>query len=148
MTNPIDFLTLVRCKLSEEGLIIGTVPNYNGLGRIIFGVKSSVLLQPEHVIYFDHKSLKYLLEKTGFTPIFIGVRKPNGVIIDLSIRRTIFKYLGRNQFSVLMAWIIYIIKKYLVYPVANIYVEKTGKLAHGLTFVAKPSGFIGGGDNL
>jgi SAM-dependent methyltransferase len=137
MTDPSDFLKMIRKKMSSKGVLIGTVPNYDGLGRIIYGLKSSVLLQPEHVIYFNRMSLGNLLIKNEFTPIFIGCRKPNHVIIDLGLRRSLLKIFGRNSFSRMLVKVVFIFKKYLFYPLANIFVEKTGRLAHGLTFVAK-----------
>jgi len=138
ITDPVGFLRQVRSKLNLDGLLIGTVPNYYGLGRYIFGIDSGVLTQPEHVIYFDLSTLDKTLRAAGYVPLFIGPYKPNHVVIGFGMRQSIYKYFGRNFFTNFLAFCIGQTKKYLVYPLVNMFVEKTGKLAHGLTFVARP----------
>lgn len=138
MTQPVEFLEQVGRKMTVDGLLIGTVPNYGGLGRILFGVNSSSLIQPEHVIYFDKPTLAATLRAAGFEPLFVGPRKPNQVIIGFGLRQMIYRFLGRNTFSRFLAFILGKVKKHLAYPLLNKFVDKTGKLAHGLTFVAKP----------
>jgi SAM-dependent methyltransferase len=138
MTEPVDFLRSVRPKLQPDSLLIGTVPNYYGLGRYIFGIDSSVLSQPEHVIYFDSRTLDKTLRSAGYVPLFIGPYKPNQVIIGFGMRQFIYKYFGRNFLTNFLVFCIGQSKKYLAYPLVNMFVEKTGKLAHGLTFVARP----------
>jgi hypothetical protein len=138
MTDPVLFLQKVRAKLTPDSLLIGTVPNYDGLGRFIFGIDSSVLLQPEHVIYFNSNTLDKTLRSAGYVPLFIGPYKPTHVIIGFGMRQSIYKYFGRNFFTNFLVLCILHIKKYFVYPLLNIFVVKTGKLAHDLTFVARP----------
>jgi spore maturation protein CgeB len=138
MTDPIKFLQNVRSYLTHDGLLIGTVPNYLGLGRYIFGSNSSALSQPEHVIYFDVVTLKKTLIKAGFDPIFVGPRKPTQVVIGFGLRQWIFHNFGRNLFTRFISFCLSQSKKYLAYPLFNIFVERTGKLAHGLTFIARP----------
>lgn len=138
MTDPVNFLSNLRPFLKEDGLLIGTVPNYGGLGRYVFGPSSSSLSQPEHVIYFDALTLKNTLIKAGFVPIFVGPRKPTQVVIGFGLRQWIFHSLGRNLFTRFISFCLSQSKKYLAYPLFNIFVERTGKLAHGLTFIARP----------
>lgn len=138
MTDPVGFLKAVSSKLHPDSLLIGTVPNYHGLGRYIFGINSSSLSQPEHVIYFDSSTLDRTLRSAGYIPLFIGPYKPTHVVIGFGMRQSIYKYFGRNFFTNFLVLCILHIKKYFVYPLLNIFVVKTGKLAHGLTFVARP----------
>jgi len=138
MTEPVKFLQNVRCFLTDDGLLIGTVPNYGGLGRYVFGPNSSSLSQPEHVIYFDVSTLKKTLIKGGFDPIFVGPRKPTQVVIGFGLRQWIYKNLGRNSLTRVISFCLGKTKKYLAYPLFNMFVQRTGKLAHGLTFIARP----------
>ena len=138
MTEPVKFLQNVRCFLTDDGLLIGTVPNYGGLGRYVFGPNSASLSQPEHVIYFDVPTLKKTLIKSGFDPIFVGPRKPTQVVIGFGLRQWIYKNLGRNSLTRVISFCLGKTKKHLAYPLFNMFVQRTGKLAHGLTFIARP----------
>lgn len=136
--NPLGFLDEVKCKMLPDGLLIGSVPNYNGLGRFLFGTQASVFIFPEHVNYFDVASLRDILSRAGFEPLFVGYRNPNQVILDLGLRKLVYRFLGRGAVSDFLATSIAKVKRYLVYPLLNAFVERTGWLGHGLTFVARP----------
>jgi SAM-dependent methyltransferase len=138
MTEPVNFLRNVRSYLKEDGLLIGSVPNYKGLGRYIFGKNSIALAQPEHVIYFDVMTLQQTLIKSGFEPIFVGPRKPTQVVIGFGLRQWILKNFGRNAITRSTSSCLGQLKKHFAYPLFNFFVERTGKLAHGLTFIARP----------
>lgn len=135
--HPIDFLRQLREKLQYDGLLIGTVPNYDGLGRILFGSRSSALSQPEHVLYFDKKTLANTLNVSGYDVLFIGPRKPTQVVVGFGLRKLIIQILGRNRLSYFIVNALGIAKRRMVYPLLNMYVENTGTLMHGLTFVAR-----------
>lgn len=135
--RPIHFLEQLREKLHDDGLLIGTVPNYGGLGRILFGRKSSALLQPEHVIYFDKKTLANTLNISGYEVLFIGPKKPTQVVVGFGLRQLVIRIIGRNWLGYFIVNALGITKRRIVYPLLNTYVEKTGTLMHGLTFVAR-----------
>lgn len=68
--NPGDFLSNVLNCLSEDGILVIVVPNDNNPIQNIF-TKNNLkpkwwLAPPFHLNYFNHHSLKTLLEKAGF----------------------------------------------------------------------------------
>jgi spore maturation protein CgeB len=138
ITDPVCFLSNLRPLLVEDSLLIGNFPNYGCLGRYVFGPNSSAISQPEHVIYFDILTLKITLIKAGFEPIFVGPLKPTQVGIGFGIRKWIFHNYGRNFITIGISFFLSFTKKYIVYPPLNLFVERTGKLARALTFIARP----------
>lgn len=138
MPDPVHFLRHVRSKLCKDSLLIGSVPNYQGLGRFIFGINSSVLIVPEHLVYFDIPTLKCVLQQAGYEPLLVGFKKPNQVLLNLGLRQLIYKKLGRTWLSRCLVTLITRFKKHMAYPLLNRFVERTGLLGHGLTFVARP----------
>lgn len=138
MADPVHFLCHVRSKLCKESLLIGSVPNYQGLGRFVFGIDSTALSVPEHLVYFDIPTLKRVLHEAGYEPLMVGFKKPTHVVLDLGLRQLIYKKLGRTWLSRCLVTLITRFKKHMAYPLLNRFVERTGLLGHGLTFVARP----------
>jgi SAM-dependent methyltransferase len=132
---PRDFLASVRAHMTPDGVIVGTVPNYNGLARYLRGKDSIALAWPEHVNQFTRKTLRKTLEGAGFRVIYIGFPPPYGVVFTLSLRARLLRRFGSGPAMRRVASAITWIKKYLAYPVPNMFAEKTGLLGHGLVFV-------------
>jgi ubiquinone/menaquinone biosynthesis C-methylase UbiE len=65
VADPSALLQECRRVLRTGGVIYGTTPNYNSLDRFLAGDKWKVY-HPEHLSYFDIKSLRFLMEKAGF----------------------------------------------------------------------------------
>ena len=69
---PKNFLSDVSREMSDGAIMIGAVPNYNGIGRILYGTRSASLIFPEHVNQFTKQSLAKTLRESGFEPLYIG----------------------------------------------------------------------------
>ena len=134
---PKDFLETVREQMSEDAAVVGAVPNYNGIGRILHGIESASLIFPEHVNQFTKESLRKTLEEGGFEVLYIGFPPPYGVTITLRLRAKLRRILGDGAPMKLIANLLVKLKKYVVYPLPNWFAESTGLLGHSLVFVAQ-----------
>jgi 2-polyprenyl-3-methyl-5-hydroxy-6-metoxy-1,4-benzoquinol methylase len=63
--NPSTLLEECQRVLRAGGILYLTTPNYQSLDRLLTGKKWKIY-HPEHLSYFDTKSLYFLLSKTGF----------------------------------------------------------------------------------
>lgn len=134
---PKNFLAAVREKMSEDATIIGAVPNYNGIGRILHGTRSASLIFPEHVNQFTKQTLQKTLDDSGFDVLYTGFPPPYGVTITLRLRAKLRKILGEGSAMRLIANLLVKLKKYVVYPLPNWFAESTGLFGHSLVFVAR-----------
>jgi 2-polyprenyl-3-methyl-5-hydroxy-6-metoxy-1,4-benzoquinol methylase len=64
--NPIQFLAAAYANLEDKGYLLINVPNEGSLSAKLAGKNWHALLPPEHWFYFNKKSLKLLLEGSGF----------------------------------------------------------------------------------
>lgn len=133
---PADFMANVRAHMSSNGVVAGSVPNYNGLSRYTRGKNSIPLAWPEHVNQFTRKTLNDTLTSAGYHVVYIGFPPPYGVVFTVGLRNWLGKMLGQGMLLKFMIRTVTFIKKYIVYPLPNLFAEKTGLLGHGLVFVA------------
>lgn len=68
--NPKEILQEANRILKREGLLIISVPNIGSLEAKIFKEKWYALDLPRHLYHFSIKTLKDILEKTKFQPIY------------------------------------------------------------------------------
>lgn len=134
---PRDFLAAVFGHLADGAAIVGSVPNYNGLARYLRGKDSIALAWPEHVNQFTRRTLKQTIEGSGLEVVYIGFPPPYGVVLTLNLRAWLRKNLPDGILCRKLIQTVTWIKKYLAYPLPNLFAEKTGLLGHGLVFVAK-----------
>jgi 2-polyprenyl-3-methyl-5-hydroxy-6-metoxy-1,4-benzoquinol methylase len=73
LTDPEDTLRNLRKWLKHRGLLVIEVPNIQSPAARYKGM-SWELIFPEHRLYFTQRSLRYLLEKSGFENISILTR--------------------------------------------------------------------------
>ena len=141
---PRDFLNVALRHMAEGAAIVGSVPNYNGIGRYVHGKDSTALGWPEHVNQFTRRSLAKTLAEAGFEVVYIGFPAPYGVVLTLNFRSWLRQALPSGQTADhIVSWVTWI-KKYVVYPLPNLFAEITGLLGHGLVFVAsKPKSLTG-----
>lgn len=137
---PRDFMNDVRSHIAPGGVVAGSVPNYHGLARYVRGKHSNALFWPEHVNQFTRKTLADTLRGAGFDVVYIGFPPPYGVVFTLGARAWLRKTLPDGRVARgavrLATWI----KKYILYPLPNLFAEKTGLFGHGLVFVAANRG--------
>lgn len=66
LSNPIDMFRIVYNKLKPGGCCVAYTPNIFSVGYELMGEKQNTLLPFEHLCFFNHKSLDFLVKKTGF----------------------------------------------------------------------------------
>lgn len=135
--NPRAFLCAAHKKLKPGGQFIAGVPNYMSLDRILYGSGSRTLYFPQHVNYFTRGSLSRMYREAGFTLSYIGSPPPYAIAITFGLRKTMFKCFGYNPLTRLIRDVLSFIKRYIIYPLPNLIVEKTGLLGTSLVAVGR-----------
>ena len=64
--NPKDFVMACKESLNKNGLFIITTPNVKGFDMITLGKQAPSFQGPNHLNYFNPKSITILLERFGF----------------------------------------------------------------------------------
>jgi len=136
LLEPRDFLTTLAKRLKPGGACLIGVPNFNSLDRLVLGTASKALIFPEHVNQFTSTTLRQLLELCGYRVLYVGSPPPYGVAITFGVRRRLQKALGRTRMSLGLCKCLVWIKRYIVYPLPNLFVEKTGLLGQSLLILA------------
>ena len=70
--DPTSFLTSCFNILEHHGIIILSTPNIDGFDLLTLGSLSENIRGPNHINYFNIRSLKFLLEKIGFEVLQIS----------------------------------------------------------------------------
>jgi 2-polyprenyl-3-methyl-5-hydroxy-6-metoxy-1,4-benzoquinol methylase len=66
MLDPAAALIRARSLLQPNGLLFVELPNWNSVGRTVRGVNWSALTPPEHINFFTPRSLRLLVNRSGF----------------------------------------------------------------------------------
>jgi 2-polyprenyl-3-methyl-5-hydroxy-6-metoxy-1,4-benzoquinol methylase len=74
--HPADWLQQVRRLLETNGLLHLQVPNAASLTRRLSGAAWSGLVFPEHVYFYEPRSLQRLLKRSGFTVLTTATWDP------------------------------------------------------------------------
>lgn len=69
--DPLTMIRRVYKLLNNDGITVLTTPNHSGIWQKIMGKQWVSYRHPEHVTFWDEKSLRYLFSKVGFTKITI-----------------------------------------------------------------------------
>lgn len=136
MLDPKAFLLTAKSRLKIGAGCLMVVPNFNSLDRLTLGAGSKALIFPEHVNQFTGATLKKLFEDGGFKVLYTGSPPPYGVAISFGARRAVLKLFGRNGFSQGLNKALTWLKRFVVYPLPNAFVEKTGLLGQSLLILA------------
>jgi SAM-dependent methyltransferase len=76
-SNPTALMQSIRCRLTDDGLILVRVPAFDSVWRRLLGRKW-VWYQPKsHYFHYSVKSLRKLFELAGFNVIRIKKQRPN-----------------------------------------------------------------------
>lgn len=136
MPEPVDSVRSLHKALMDGGACLMVVPNYDSFDRMVRGKASKALIFPEHVNMFTAKTLRRLFADHGFDVLYVGSPPPYGVAISIGLRRNLIKWFGRNPFVLGMGTALTWIKRYIVYPLPNAFVERSGYLGQSLLIVA------------
>lgn len=75
--EPVPFLASCLEKLTPQGLLYIRVPDFTTIWRTIFGHRW-IWFQPHlHAVHYSPKALRLLLERSGFTVLWLKQRRPN-----------------------------------------------------------------------
>lgn len=69
--KPLETLTQARNNLKKRGCILISIPNYDSIGRRLFGKNWFAWQPPRHLYHFSPKTVKMMLEKAGYQRITI-----------------------------------------------------------------------------
>lgn len=89
--NPRTFLEKTSRIMSSGGHIVGTTPNISSIEHVLFGRYWGLYHIPRHTYFFTPKTLRGLLESTGFANVKYPPNMVGGYAISLQ------NYLRRNQ---------------------------------------------------
>jgi cyclopropane fatty-acyl-phospholipid synthase-like methyltransferase len=99
--DPLNFLKIVRTKISDDGIVLINVPYAGSAFSKISGKRWHAYLPPEHWMYFNKKSLRRVLEMAGFEVVtfrvisksftfgYIYMTIANSPQIPMTIRRSL-----------------------------------------------------------
>lgn len=72
INNPREDMEIISRLLRKGGVFYCTTPNFNAIERRILGSKYNIIEYPEHLCYYTKKTLKYLMNDFGLSPIWIS----------------------------------------------------------------------------
>ncbi|MGP1383593.1 MAG: methyltransferase domain-containing protein [Thainema sp.] len=81
LLDPISMLQHIYEVLRPGGVIFLETPNINSLGAKIRREKWSQIIPPEHINYFNPSSVRYALERVGFSGIHAYTIRPQKIEI-------------------------------------------------------------------
>lgn len=85
--DPLAFMKRVYTLLNKEGMAIFATPNYGGIWRKIMGRRWFGFTHPEHVVLLDFTSMRFLLERAGFSDIKIQADSPRPFPLSFAFTR-------------------------------------------------------------
>lgn len=85
--NPVEFMKNISKVLEDDGYIVFSLPNTDGLSRRIFGKYWQGYSIPKHLINYNVKSLTHLLDLTSFELVDYSTRNIHLHSILLAMNR-------------------------------------------------------------
>jgi 2-polyprenyl-3-methyl-5-hydroxy-6-metoxy-1,4-benzoquinol methylase len=102
VSDPKSILETLNQKLSKNGILFITSPNFNSLNRYLLKNRWRALWYPDHINIFNKSSIKQILFKSGFSNVH--VKTQGHIILDLipnqgeGSRRNSFSIENQRQF--------------------------------------------------
>ena len=85
--DPLGMIQSIYTLLNPGGIALITTPNHSGWGRKLMGRWWPGYQHPEHLFFFDHESIMYLLKKVGFTSVEVTNDPPRPFPISFLFTR-------------------------------------------------------------
>lgn len=145
LRKPFNTVNSVTKLIKEGGYLAGSVPNANGIGVKIQGLRKWYLtVPPEHLNYFNKKSLHTLLRRSGLEPIFIGTVPLYAMpYIVFGIRNKLIKIARKSKYKVVKNILLFthriftLSKRYLFYYPLNKLIILFKVEGNSFLFIAK-----------
>lgn len=102
MSNPSADLLRVREMLRSNGLLAINTPDSGSLYAKILGSRWHLFVPPEHIWYFNRRSISKLLEKNGFEVVEIGCIGKNFTIEY--VLYTLYRWQKFTVWQKLLSW--------------------------------------------
>jgi SAM-dependent methyltransferase len=99
LSDPAEFITQIKGLLEVNGFLILSTPNRNSVYRRLMRKNWYFYIPEEHLIYFDKKTIKTMLEKYGFK-----------IVIQKRFLKPLTLRYGLSQFKVYNPFIYKILK--------------------------------------
>lgn len=109
LRDPKNYLLKVRDTLVTQGMIAFSTPNTGSLSRWLNASRWRYYIPPEHLFYFNRKSIGYLLESCGFEILkyqtqvnFVALLPHNSSLTRLYLRNRFFRIFLKSLASPLI----------------------------------------------
>jgi 2-polyprenyl-3-methyl-5-hydroxy-6-metoxy-1,4-benzoquinol methylase len=76
LIEPLAMLRRLYQLISNEGAVFLETPNIDSLGARLRGAEWSHIIPPEHITYFQPRSLQFALRQAGFKRVFVFTSAP------------------------------------------------------------------------
>jgi SAM-dependent methyltransferase len=70
--NPLTLCVRANTLLEKDGILVINTPDIGSVYARILGLRWNLIIPPEHLFYFNNRSMKILLDKTGFELVSIS----------------------------------------------------------------------------
>ncbi|NQT00191.1 MAG: class I SAM-dependent methyltransferase [Candidatus Omnitrophica bacterium] len=94
--DPFVFCRKLNGLLNKNGILIMTTPNIEGLDLLLLGRDSANIIGPNHLNYFNQKSIARLMQRTGFK--IISLETPGVLDTDILKNRVTEGYRLKDGF--------------------------------------------------
>lgn len=96
INNPIEEINNFYKIIRKGGLVYITTPNFNSLSRNILGDKWTIIVYPEHLSYYNPKTLNRLMKRVNFKKESIQTTGFSLTRHRLAVNNTTGKYIAEN----------------------------------------------------
>ena len=99
LLDPVSILVKIRQLLKPGGIAFIETPNIASLGAKIKGKQWSHIIPPEHITYFQPKSLKYALKQSGFKQFEVFTNSPH-IVESVANWHPILKFMANTIYRI------------------------------------------------
>lgn len=99
LLDPVATLAELRRLLKKGGWLFVETPNIHGLGARIKGKAWSSICPPEHIVYFNQRSLRHCLSEAGFAATSVCSAAPQ-TISSIDTLPLPVKHLGSRLYKI------------------------------------------------
>lgn len=144
MREPDRHVAKVRDRLCDDGLYAGSVPNIDGIGARLQGRNWYHLIPPEHLNYFNTKTLTRFLQRAGFDVLYTGTIPLYATpTVCFGVRSRLNRIIARQGNTVTKVLLIgfyrilTLLKRYMLYAPLNFLIVALRLPGNGIFWVAR-----------